>query len=83
MLAVARAAGETAPLLFTALGNQFVSTKLGRPMSALPLEIFRGATSAFAASQERAWAAALTLITFVLLLSLGSRVIVARREARS
>jgi phosphate transport system permease protein len=79
MLAVGRAAGETAPLLFTALGNQFVSAKLNRPMSALPLEIFRGATSAFAASQERAWASALTLIVLILILTLGGRAIVARR----
>jgi phosphate transport system permease protein len=79
MLGVARAAGETAPLLFTALGNQFVSAKLSRPISALPLEIFRGATTAFAAANERAWAAALTLIVFVLLLTVGSRALVRRR----
>jgi len=79
MLGVARAAGETAPLLFTALGNQFVSARLDRPISALPLEIFRGATTAFNASNERAWAAALTLIALVLLLTLGSRALVRRR----
>jgi phosphate transport system permease protein len=83
MLAVARVAGETAPLLFTALGNQFVTTNINAPMSALPLEIFRGATSAFAASIQRAWAAALTLLVLVLLLSLGGRWLAARREARS
>lgn len=79
MLGVARAAGETAPLLFTALGNQFVSTRLDQPMSALPLEIFRGATTAYGSAQERAWAAALTLIGLVLALTLGGRALVARR----
>jgi phosphate transport system permease protein len=83
MLAVARVAGETAPLLFTALGNQFVTTNVNAPMSALPLEIFRGATSAFAASIERAWASALTLLVLVLLLSIGGRWLAARREARA
>jgi len=83
LLAIARASGETAPLLFTALGNQFVSLKLNAPMSALPLEIFRGATTAFSASQERAWASALTLVLLVLMLSIGARVVVARREARA
>jgi phosphate transport system permease protein len=83
MLAVARVAGETAPLLFTALGNQFVTTNVNAPMSALPLEIFRGATSAFAASIQRAWASALTLLVFVLLMSLGGRWLAARREARA
>lgn len=83
MLAVARVAGETAPLLFTTLGNQFVTTNLNAPMSALPLEIFRGATSAFEAAIQRAWASALTLLVLVLLLSLGGRWLAARREARA
>ena len=80
MLGVARAAGETAPLLFTALGNQFVSARLDKPISALPLEIFRGALTVFEQANQRAWAAALTLIMFVLALSLGGRILVARRE---
>jgi phosphate transport system permease protein len=83
MLGVARGAGETAPLLFTALGNQFMSARLDKPMSALPLEIFRGATTAFKAAQDRAWAAALTLIVFVLVFTLGGRFIIARRSARA
>ena len=78
MLAIARASGETAPLLFTALGNQFVSTKLSKPISALPLEIFRGATTAFGPAQERAWGAALTLIVLVLVLTLGARALATR-----
>jgi phosphate transport system permease protein len=79
MLAVARGAGETAPLLFTALGNQYVSFKLARPMSALPLEIFKGATAAFLAGNQRAWAGALTLITLILLLTMTARTLVGRR----
>lgn len=78
MLGTARAAGETAPLLFTALGNQFISLNVNRPMSALPLEIFRGATTAFAAGNERAWAAALTLIAMILLLNLTARALTGR-----
>jgi phosphate transport system permease protein len=79
MLAVARGAGETAPLLFTALGNQYVSFKLNRPMSALPLEIFKGATAAFLAGNERAWAGALTLIALILLLTMFARTLAGRR----
>lgn len=79
MLGTARAAGETAPLLFTALGNQFVATNVTKPMSALPLEIFKGATTAFAAGNARAWASALTLITLILGLTTVARVITRRR----
>jgi phosphate transport system permease protein len=79
LLAVARAAGEAAPLLFTALGNQFVSVRLDRPMSALPLEIFRGATSPFTAANQRAWAGALTVLALVLALSVTARRLGARR----
>jgi len=80
MLGTARGAGETAPLLFTALGSQFVSTKLTKPMSALPLEIFRGATTAFKAGNARAWAAAATLIGLILLLTVLGRVLTGRRR---
>ncbi|HLF69551.1 MAG TPA: phosphate ABC transporter permease PstA [Actinomycetota bacterium] len=79
MLAIARGAGETAPLLFTALGNQHIALGLGSPMSALPLEIFKGATGAFLAGNERAWAGALTLISLILLLSITARIFAARR----
>jgi phosphate transport system permease protein len=81
MLGTARAAGETAPLLFTALGNQFVSFRVDKPMSALPLEIFRGATTAFSAAVERAWAAALTLVVLILVLTTAARLLTARRAA--
>ena len=80
MLAVARAAGETAPLLFTALGSQYISFKLTQPMSSLPLEIFAGAQSPFPAQIQRAWAAALTLIALVLALTLVARFVAAKRS---
>jgi phosphate transport system permease protein len=79
MLAVARAAGETAPLLFTALGSQYISFKITQPMSALPLEIYSGATSPFPQQIQRAWAGALTLIALVLAFTLVARFVAARR----
>jgi phosphate transport system permease protein len=67
MLAVARIAGETAPLLFTALNNQFWSTNMNGPMANLPVVIFQFALSPYADWQELAWGGAL-LITFTILL---------------
>jgi phosphate transport system permease protein len=77
MLAVARAAGETAPLLFTSFGSRVVTgwTQFNGPDSALPLLIYRDARSAYAPAQERAWAGALVLITLVLVLSITARLI--------
>lgn len=80
MLGVARAAGETAPLLFTALGNQFVSYSLNQPIAALPLTIYNGALSAYPAEIERAWAGALTLIAIVLIFTLVARLITSQRS---
>ncbi|HZK48415.1 MAG TPA: phosphate ABC transporter permease PstA, partial [Thermoleophilia bacterium] len=75
LLAVARAAGETAPLILTALGSLTVTTKLiGEPISALPLAIFDGARTPFAAGQARAWAGALELLAMVLVFTLLARV---------
>jgi len=67
MLAVARIAGETAPLLFTALNNQFWSTNMNGPMANLPYVIFQFALSPYADWQQLAWGGAL-LITFTILL---------------
>jgi phosphate transport system permease protein len=67
MLAVARIAGETAPLLFTALNNQFWSTNMNAPMANLPVVIFQFALSPYADWQELAWGGAV-LITFAILL---------------
>lgn len=75
-LAVARAMGETAPLLLTALGDQeFMQTHPTQPMSTLSLQIFTDAISGFQAAQARAWAGALTLIIIVLLFAIGARLI--------
>jgi phosphate transport system permease protein len=81
MLAVARAMGETAPLLLTALGNDlFVETDPSKRMSTLSLQIFGSATGGFVNAQNRAWAGALTLIAIVLALTIIAR-LVARTSA--
>jgi phosphate transport system permease protein len=67
MLAFARVAGETAPLLFTALGNQFWSTSLNEPIAALPLQIYVYANSPYEDQQRMAWAGALVLIVLIVL----------------
>lgn len=82
MLAVARAMGETAPLLLTALGNDlFVQTNPGQRMSTLSLQIFGNAITGFQAAQHRAWAGALTLIAIVLILTVLARLASGRRLA--
>jgi phosphate transport system permease protein len=73
LVAVARIAGETAPLLFTALGNQFWSTSLRQPIAALPLQIFAYAISPYDTAHGQAWAGALVLIVVVLIISLLAR----------
>jgi phosphate transport system permease protein len=74
VLAVSRAVGETAPLLFTSLGSNFVVTDPTRPMSALPLYMFQNALNiGFPAARERAWAAALTLVAIVLIFNILGR----------
>jgi phosphate transport system permease protein len=75
LLAVARVSGETAPLLFTALNNQFWSTKLDAPMANLPVVIFQFAQSPYKDWQELAWAGALIITAAILLLSVGARLI--------
>jgi phosphate transport system permease protein len=79
LLAVARIAGETAPLLFTALGSQYLSFDLDQPMAALPLTVFTYATGPYEEWHRYAWAAALVLILVVLILSLGARLALRRR----
>lgn len=73
LLAVARVAGETAPLLFTALGNQFWSGSLTGPMAALPLQIFTFAISPYEDWHRLAWAGALVLVCVMFTLSLAAR----------
>ena len=73
LVAVARIAGETAPLLFTAFGNQFWSTSVNEPISALPLQIFSYAISPYDEWHSLAWAGALVLLALVLVISLVAR----------
>ncbi|MGH8011157.1 MAG: phosphate ABC transporter permease PstA [Candidatus Binataceae bacterium] len=73
ILAVARIAGETAPLLFTAFGNQFWSTSLTQPISSLTVQVYNYAISPFHDWQRQAWAGALVLTAIVLVLELGVR----------
>ena len=73
LVAVARIAGETAPLLFTALGNQFWSTDPSQPIAALPLQIFTYAISPYDEQHSLAWAGALVLIGLVLVISVVAR----------
>ncbi|KZS76458.1 hypothetical protein A4G26_21700 [Mycobacterium kansasii] len=79
MLAFARAMGETAPLLLTALGNDlFVELNPTQRMSTLSLQIFGNAITGFKAAQARAWAGALTLVVMVLLFTVAARLIASR-----
>jgi phosphate transport system permease protein len=73
LLAIARIAGETAPLLFTALGNQFWSRKLTEPIAAMPLQIFNFAIAPYEDWHRLAWAGALVLVTLMFALSLAAR----------
>ena len=81
LLAVARAAGETAPVLFTAFGNQFLTFDPNRFMSTLPLVVFRDALTPYKDLQQEAWGAALVLVIMVLVINLGSRWVL-RRQIR-
>ena len=73
LLAIARVSGETAPLLFTALGNQFWSKDIREPMAALPLQIFSFAIAPYEDWHKLAWAGALVLVTIMFALSLTAR----------
>jgi len=79
LLAVARIAGETAPLLFTALGSQYLSFNLDQPMAALPLMVFNYAIGPYEEWHQLAWATALVLILVVLVLSIAARLATRRK----
>jgi phosphate transport system permease protein len=79
VLSVARAGGESAPILLTALGNQFFNFDLTQPMAALPVQIYQYARSPYADWHVKAWGAALVLITLIGVLSLVTRWVVGRR----
>jgi phosphate transport system permease protein len=78
MLAFARVAGETAPLLFTALGNEFWSLRLDQPTAALPLQIYRYALSPYDDFHRQAWAGALVLIVLIVTAVAAVRFVVRR-----
>jgi phosphate transport system permease protein len=80
LLALARISGETAPLLFTAFGNQFWSTNIFRPMASVPVVMNQFAGSPYESWQTLAWAGALVLTMFVLLVSLGARFFLLRNR---
>lgn len=82
LLAIARISGETAPLLFTALNNQFFSTDLGRPLANLPVVIFQFAMSPYEEWQDLAWAGALLITVSVLALSIIARVLLRQRGSK-
>jgi phosphate transport system permease protein len=75
LLAVARIAGETAPLLFTALSNQFWTSSLGQPMASLPVTIFKFAMSPYENWQKLAWAGVFLITLAVLLLNIAARIL--------
>ena len=81
LLAVARISGETAPLLFTALNNQFWSLDMNQPMSSLPIVIFQFALSPYKDWQQLAWTGALIITLAVLALSITARVLSAQRKS--
>lgn len=78
MLAVARVSGETAPLLFTALGNRFWSTRLDQPMATLPVFIFDYARAPYTDWNRQAWTGALVLVLLVTLISAALRLTIRR-----
>ena len=83
MLALARAAGETAPLLFTALGNRFWSLRLDQPMASLPVFIFDYARAPYEDWNRQAWSGALVLLVLVTLLSAALRIALRRLPGRN
>ncbi|WP_245795068.1 phosphate ABC transporter permease PstA [Thioclava marina] len=80
LLAIARISGETAPLLFTALSNNFFSLNLTQPMASLPITIFQFALSPYDNWQSLAWAGALLITVAVLALSIIARLVTSRKE---
>ncbi len=78
MLAFARVAGETAPLMFTAFGNQYWNLKPGQPTAALPLQIFNYAVMPYEQAHQQAWTGALVLITMIMFTIITFRLIASR-----
>ena len=78
LLSLARISGETAPLLFTAFGNLYWNSNIMQPMASVPVVMYQFAGSPYQTWQDLAWAGALVLTTFVLLISLGARALLLR-----
>jgi phosphate transport system permease protein len=78
ILGIARIAGETAPLLFTAFGSPFMSTNIFKPVSSLPLLVFNYATSPYPEWHALAWGACFVLMVFILSLNLLAKVVIRR-----
>lgn len=79
MLAIARVTGETAPLLFTALGNQFFHHSLSEPTASLPVQVYAFASSGYEDLRRQAWAGALVLVLFVVSVNLITRIVFKQR----
>ena len=82
LLAVARGAGETAPLLFTSFGSPFMALNIFRPMAALPQTIFYYATSPYPEWQALAWGASFVLLVIVLALNIVTKLVTSRWKIR-
>jgi len=82
LLGIARIAGETAPLLFTAFGSQFINTNIFKPVDSLPLVIFNYATSPYPEWHAKAWGASFILVLCVLGLNISAKVIARRWKVR-
>ena len=80
LLSLARISGETAPLLFTAFGNLYWNGNIMQPMASVPVVMYQFAGSPYETWQQLAWAGALVLTTFVLLISLGARALLLRNR---
>jgi phosphate transport system permease protein len=82
ILAVSRASGETAPLLFTAFGNMYLSYDLNKPMASLPVQIYTYAISPYKDWQQQAWAGAFILMVIILSMNLFARFILGRMKSK-
>ena len=83
LLAMARAIGETAPLIFTIFGSQFFVFRPTSPMSAMPLTIYSNATQAYPDAQQTAWGTALVLMVLVVILSIAARMVAAHLNRKT
>jgi len=78
IISLARVAGETAPLLFTAFGNPYLNTNINRPVQSLPLIIFNYATSPYDDWKQQAWGASFVLLSFILIISVVAKFVTRR-----